>query len=79
VHLHLKRVPRRLLRLLAPERVDQPVARDDLVRVQQQAGEERRLPTLSEPDGTACVDDFERSENAKLRCLHLLDIAPSSA
>jgi hypothetical protein len=41
--VHLDRVRRRLGRLLAPQLVDQVVARDDLVRPQEQEREERAL------------------------------------
>jgi hypothetical protein len=67
VHLHLERVPSGLPGLLAPERVDEEIARDDLVRVQQQVGEQQRLPSGSERDGAAVVDDLERSQNAEVR------------
>jgi len=50
MHLHLERVSRRLLRLLAPEGVDQVVAGDDLVRAQEQAREQERLPSRAERD-----------------------------
>jgi hypothetical protein len=77
--LYLEGVPRRLLRPLAPERVDQLVARDDLVGVQQQAREQQRLATGAERDLPAVVNDFERSENAEFRRLLPSRVTPSSA
>jgi hypothetical protein len=77
--LHLKRVAGRLARLLAPEGVDQVVAGDDLVRAQEQAREQKRLPPRAERDGQAVVDDLEWSENAELRRLLLLRVTPSPA
>jgi hypothetical protein len=69
VHLHLQRVGRGRRRPLAPERVDQAVARDDLVRAQEQAREQRRVPPGAERDGALAVDNLQRSEDAELRLL----------
>ena len=53
-------------RLRAPELVDQPVCRDDLVRAREQDGEQRPLPGAAERERTALLDDLERSQNAEL-------------
>jgi len=47
----------------APELVDQPVARDDAVRVQQQEREERSLLRASECDRAPVLGSLERAEN----------------
>ena len=49
----LQRVGRRPGRLCAPELVDQPVGRDDLVRAREQQGEQRALPRAAERERTA--------------------------
>src|SRR5215216_8111920 len=41
--VHLERLSRRLGRALAPQRLDQAIARDDLVRMEQQNAEEQSL------------------------------------
>src|SRR5207248_8375613 len=53
-------------RPLAPERVDQPVARDDLVRVQHEHGEQRALLRAAERDEPAVDPHLERAENRGL-------------
>jgi hypothetical protein len=72
VHLHLERVPGRRRRALAPEGVDQDVARDDLVRVQEQVREQPYLPAGTGRDRLAALDDLDRSENPELRRSPLL-------
>ena len=47
----------------APELVDQPVARDDAVRVQQQERKERALLRASECDRAPVLGSLERAEN----------------
>ena len=64
--MDLERVGGRRRRPLAQESVDQPIARDDLVCVQEQVRQEDELPPRAERD-RAAVDDLERTENAKLR------------
>jgi hypothetical protein len=51
-------------RRLAPQRVDQPIARDGLVAMQQQEGEDAALPPLSESERAVPVVDLERSQQA---------------
>jgi hypothetical protein len=58
-------VPSRGRRTIAPELVYQPVSRDDLVRPEQQAGQQRLLLGAAERDELAVVLDLERPENAK--------------
>ena len=48
VDVHLQRVRRSLGRLVAPQRLDEALARDDLVRVEEQVGEQRALLRPSE-------------------------------
>jgi hypothetical protein len=67
VHLHLERVRGRRRRALVPERVDQPVAGDDLPGGEEQTREQPRLPPRAERDGTAVADDLQRPENEKFR------------
>ncbi len=54
-------------RRLAPEPVDQPVRRHDLVRVEQQDREELALLPARDLDALALDDDFERAQDP---CLH---------
>ena len=53
-------------RLCAPELVDEPVCRDDLVRTREQECEKRPLPRAAERERTALLDDLERSQDAEL-------------
>ena len=53
-------------RLCAPELVDEPVCRDDLVRTREQEGEQRPLPRAAERERTALLDDLEWSQDAEL-------------
>ena len=58
---------RGLRRPVAPERVDQPLARQDLVRVQQEDGEERaRLAAQGE--GPSVGHDLEWPEDLEVEC-----------
>ena len=66
VDLHLQRVGGARGRTLAPDRVDQPVARDDLVPVEEEAVEHPRLPAGAERDDATVVDDLERSKKPEL-------------
>jgi hypothetical protein len=67
VHLHLERVRGRSRRPLAPQRIDQTVAGDDLSRVEEQAREQPRRPPGAERDDAAVVDNLQRPENQELR------------
>jgi hypothetical protein len=49
----------------APEFVDQPVARDRLVRMQKQVREEDPEPLAAQEDGAAVLDDRQWAENAE--------------
>ena len=53
-------------RLCAPELVDEPVRRDDLVRTGEKECEQRPLPRAAEWERTALLDDLERSQDAEL-------------
>ena len=53
-------------RLCAPELVDEPVCRDDLVRTREKECEKRPLPRAAERERTALLDDLERSQDAEL-------------
>ena len=57
--------PRRRRRRLAPEPVDQPIARQRLVGVQQEDGEQDALPALLQRHGPCAVLDLERAKDAK--------------
>ena len=65
VDLHDLRGRRR--RLVAPELVDQAVSRNDLVRAQQQDGEQRPLLRSSERQDTSTVSDLERAEKPEVQ------------
>ena len=54
-------------RLVAPELVDQAVNRNDLVRPQQEDGEQRTLLRSSERQDTSTVSDLERAEKPEVQ------------
>jgi hypothetical protein len=62
----LHHLPSGLRHLGAPEIVDEPVHRDDAVRVELQQGEQRLLLTSRQPDGAVVGDDLERPEYVKI-------------
>src|SRR5205085_4617067 len=64
-------------RLLAPERVDDPVGRDDPVHVEQKQGEKGALLLSAELQRLAFVGHLERPENPKFE--HVTFVAPSEA
>jgi hypothetical protein len=66
VDSHLERVAHARGRLLAPERVDQALAPDDLVHVQQQEGEQGALARAADGQYRAVALDLERPEQAEL-------------
>src|SRR5262249_50752748 len=49
-----------------PRRIDESVGGDDLVRVQQQAGEQGALLVTTEVERLSLLDHLERAEDAKL-------------
>ena len=59
-------------RRLSPQRVDQSLARDRLVAMQQQQDQDVALPAQSEPDGPIPFADLERSQQGKLHGFDLL-------
>ena len=66
VHRDLQRVRRRRRGAVAPERVDHAVARDDLVRAQQQQSEQRTLLPAAERERLSLGRHLERPENPEL-------------
>ena len=62
--VHLNRLHGRGRRPLPPELVDEPVARDDLVRAEEQHGEERLLLGGAERHGQSVVEHVQRTEDA---------------
>src|SRR2546429_628632 len=64
-------------RLLAPERVHDPVGRDDPVHVEQKQGEKGALLLSAELQRLAFVGHLERPENPKFE--HVTFVAPSEA
>ena len=62
----LKEVRRRLGRPLLPEVLDEPVARDDLVRVEEEDREQSPLLRASELERATLGADFEGPENQEL-------------
>ena len=56
-------------RRCAPELVDEPVCGDDLVGTGEQECEKCPLPRAAEREGTALLDDLERSQDAELHVL----------
>ncbi len=67
VHVDLERRDRGVGRPGGPDRVDEPLAGDDVVPVQQQRDEQRALLRGAERDRATLDDDLDRSENAELR------------
>jgi hypothetical protein len=65
-HVTLDDVRRRLRRRLVPEAVDQPVERDNLVRVRQQQRKQRTLMPASERDRVPVHHHIERTKNPVL-------------
>ena len=63
-------------RPVAPEFVDQPVARDDLVRVQQEDHEEGALLRPTDRDDSAVLPDLERPEKPELQLPPAIDRTP---
>jgi hypothetical protein len=68
----LKHLPGRRRRRLAPQGVDQPIARQRLVAMQQQQDEHGALPPLPEPHGAVAVADLNGSQQAKEHASNLL-------
>jgi hypothetical protein len=62
MHGDLESVCRRLGRILAPQCVDQPVAGDDGVRVQEQGSEQGPLTPPADGEDAAFLLDLERAE-----------------
>jgi hypothetical protein len=67
--VHLECLLGRSRRLLTPESVDQVVARDDAVRVEEEDGEQRPLLGGADVDRPAVVDDLERPQDTKVHRL----------
>src|SRR6266536_4789025 len=65
----VERRRRGLRRLFAPELLDQPVAGDDLVRVQQQEREERASLLSTELQGSTVIPHLEWAEQPELHGL----------
>jgi hypothetical protein len=66
-------------RLLAPELVDQPVARDDLVRVEQEHREQRPLPRSRERKRATALEHLERTQDPKLHVREHANTAVTAA
>jgi hypothetical protein len=69
----LNRARRRARRVLAPERLDHLVARDDLAGVQEQEGEQRAVLRAAQRQRDSRVDDFHRAEDPEF---HARVVAP---
>ena len=70
----LQRRRRSSWRLLAPERVDQPVDRDDPARFEQEHRQHRPLFQAAEQERACLVGDLEWTENSKIR--HVTFVTP---
>ena len=64
--IHLQSVRSGPRRRLAPELIDQPLRRDDLVHTQEQCCEQRPLLRAPESDGAAAEAHLERAEDQEL-------------
>src|SRR5262249_6683976 len=67
--MDLKRGQSRLRRLLTPERVDQPLSRDELVRAEEKRGQQGPRLATAHLDRLTVLDDLERPQETKLHCL----------
>ena len=67
--VHLQGVRGRPRRRLAPQLVDQPLHRDDLVPAQEQCREQRPLLRAPESEGAAAEAHLERAEDQELGSL----------
>jgi hypothetical protein len=65
-HVDLDDRDRRLRRLIPPQLVDQPLTRDNPVRVQEQQREQRALLRTSQRKQPIALVDLERSEDPEL-------------
>jgi hypothetical protein len=54
-------------RSIGPERVDEPVSRDDFVRVEEQEGQEGAGLRATQRERAAVPEGFDRPQNAELR------------
>ena len=63
-HVHLERVVDGGRRVIAPDVVDEPVARDDLVRVHQKDREQRSLLRSAERERCRAAHHLDGAENA---------------
>jgi hypothetical protein len=63
VHVDLERRDRGARRICSPEGVNEPVARNDRIRVQQQEGQQRPLLRRPERQGAVVPDRFDRSQD----------------
>jgi hypothetical protein len=66
VDVALDRVRGRLGRVAAPQLVDQPVARNDLVRAGEEDGQQRALAGAAKGERAAVDTGLERTEDAVL-------------
>jgi len=70
---------RRRRRLPIPELVDQPIARDDPVCVQQQEGQHGALFPASERNGAPVLPHFDRAKDAVVHRALALTLTPSES
>ncbi len=64
--VHLQSLVRRRRRLVVPQRVDQPVAGDDPVRLHQEQSQKRALLLPAEIERSSVRQDLERAQDPKL-------------
>jgi hypothetical protein len=65
-HVAVQRRHRGGRRRLAPQRVEEPVLGDDLVRAQQQVAEQRALTPALDRERTALLHDLQRAQDPEL-------------
>ena len=65
-NVDLQRSRSRVGRRAVPERVDQAVARDNAVRLQEEKGEQRALLRAAKAEQPAALDDLQRTEDPEL-------------
>ena len=66
VHVDLQRLLRGRRRILAPHRIDEPVARHDFARLQEERREQRALLRSPEWERASVDEDRDRPEHPEL-------------
>lgn len=74
----LEHVHRRLWRRVAPDLIDQPVGRDDLIRVQEEQRENSPLLRAAERERSPIRSDLERAQDVEFELFRDSNVTPMS-